>query len=326
MVGTMRKGFTIVELLIVIVVIAILAAITIVAYNGIQDRAKHTSMVSFVSQGVKKITAYAAEHSDTYPSDAAEAGLVSSDGVTYEVSSSARGYCLTVKANRMMYFQTSTMSAPSQGTCYGILAWWPLNGDASDASGNGVNATAIGAVSAQGQSGAANGAYQLGETAQYISVGNPSSFSAVPSQFTYSIWLARTGTTAGSQWPVIMGANDTHVGFGMRASGYGASIYFEWGLSPYSGSTFAGSGGNGSLATANEWHHAVATFNGTTLSFYWDGTHRATSGSTVMRTPMLPMTIGSSSSGWIGKVDDARVYGRALSAEEVQAVFQAGAL
>lgn len=36
------RGFTIVELLIVIVVIGILAAIVIVAYNGIQDRAKNT--------------------------------------------------------------------------------------------------------------------------------------------------------------------------------------------------------------------------------------------------------------------------------------------
>ena len=37
-----RSGFTIVELLIVIVVIAILAAITVVSYNGIQQRAKVT--------------------------------------------------------------------------------------------------------------------------------------------------------------------------------------------------------------------------------------------------------------------------------------------
>jgi len=38
-----QKGFTIVELLIVIVVIAILAAITIVSYNGVQSRAKDSS-------------------------------------------------------------------------------------------------------------------------------------------------------------------------------------------------------------------------------------------------------------------------------------------
>ena len=43
---TNKAGFTIVELLMVIVVIAILAAITIVAYNGIQTRAKDSAIVS----------------------------------------------------------------------------------------------------------------------------------------------------------------------------------------------------------------------------------------------------------------------------------------
>lgn len=60
------SGFTIVELLIVIVIIAILAAITIVAYNGIQQRARDTQRKSDVANIVKALEAYYAVHGE-YP-------------------------------------------------------------------------------------------------------------------------------------------------------------------------------------------------------------------------------------------------------------------
>jgi type II secretion system protein G len=51
-------GFTIVELLIVIVVIGILAAITIVAYNGVQGRARDTQRISDLKSIVKALEIY----------------------------------------------------------------------------------------------------------------------------------------------------------------------------------------------------------------------------------------------------------------------------
>jgi prepilin-type N-terminal cleavage/methylation domain-containing protein len=61
-----EKGFTIVELLIVIVVIGILAAIVIVAYNGVQNRAKTTSSQA-ASETVRKKAEAANSVASAYP-------------------------------------------------------------------------------------------------------------------------------------------------------------------------------------------------------------------------------------------------------------------
>ena len=61
-----KNGFTIVELLIVIVVIAILAAISVVAYNGIQERARFSSMRSDIASINKAIQLYYADNG-SYP-------------------------------------------------------------------------------------------------------------------------------------------------------------------------------------------------------------------------------------------------------------------
>ena len=56
-----QTGFTIVELLIVVVVIAILAAITIISYNGIQNRAEASKTTSALNAYIKGLQMYKAE-------------------------------------------------------------------------------------------------------------------------------------------------------------------------------------------------------------------------------------------------------------------------
>ena len=65
------RGFTIVELLIVIVVIAILAVITIVSYNGIVKSAYNSQVVAGVRSYYQAIQAYYAEN-NSYPQTTGE--------------------------------------------------------------------------------------------------------------------------------------------------------------------------------------------------------------------------------------------------------------
>ncbi len=80
-----QQGFTIVELLIVVVIIAILAAITIVSYNGIQTRANNSAADALVNNVSKKLHAYYTLKG-SYPSNTA-AGALTTDLNTYTESS-----------------------------------------------------------------------------------------------------------------------------------------------------------------------------------------------------------------------------------------------
>jgi general secretion pathway protein G len=79
-----QTGFTIVELLIVIVVIAILATISIVAYNGTQNRANDAKMTSAAKQVEKALRIYAVDNGTVikggYGSTAVPAGSPCVDG------------------------------------------------------------------------------------------------------------------------------------------------------------------------------------------------------------------------------------------------------
>lgn len=116
---TKQRGFTIVELLIVVVIIAILAAITIVAYNGIQNRAKTGSAQAAASSFQKKLEAYAVELGN-YPSTTSGVTGAAADK-TYYLPASA----VTVVTGATALTSTSTeksirfLPCPSTGTTTG---------------------------------------------------------------------------------------------------------------------------------------------------------------------------------------------------------------
>jgi prepilin-type N-terminal cleavage/methylation domain-containing protein len=120
---THTSGFTIVELLIVIVVIAVLAAITVVAYNGIQERSRASAVSSALNQANKKLSLYQVDYPGQYPADLAAVGITDTSSVSYQYSVNnsvnPATYCITATTGPTSYKSSSSSTTPTSGGCAG---------------------------------------------------------------------------------------------------------------------------------------------------------------------------------------------------------------
>lgn len=332
--GTISQGgFTIVELLIVIVVIAILAAITIVSYNGIQNRAKLSSLTSDVANGAKFLETYKTVNNDAFPatlSAAQTAGLKVSAGNTadYSYNANTKNYCLSVSNTITTYFISSVTNNPREGACGivdGLVGWWPLDGDITDLSGYGNNGTfSGGAVSAPGQNGA-SGAFAFSTNPSCVTL--PASTTKpyyLPSGTNLSItaWV-KTSSTGGQV--VIRNGIGSDEQYGLHV--YSSGIRYEW----YDGSVFPTVNSASGIIPSGTWSFISATrSSANSVLLYLNGTQVGTGTATATPNTAGALQLGSSASCgsnqiFQGSIDDVRVYNRVLSATELQSMYQVGA-
>ena len=133
------RGFTIVELLIVIVVIAILATISIVSYNGIQQRARNVATISAVSQTKQLIMAYGASFG-AYPSTST-ACLNSGCGsrnATYDANIAKIGTQATASSQSGLTLDYGGSARMVDGLNVPILLIYYLQGTSQDCGVDGV--------------------------------------------------------------------------------------------------------------------------------------------------------------------------------------------
>ena len=325
---TQRDGFTIVELLIVIVVIGILAAITIVAYNGVQERARKTTVTSALSQAAKKMALYQVDYPNAYPANLSDIGIQSSAEITYQYTvnntDQPATYCLTAVNGSTTYYVTGNAQSQA-GNCSdnnGSVGWWAFNDDATDQSG-GNNGTVSAAALTTGQNGQNNGAYSFNGTTSYIS-GTAASLGIA--NITMSGWaLINPGVTKGTI--VHIGSNNGYsIGMG---TGLTSTDNRVTGLFPQRRWVTTG------VAVTAGWHLFTVTLAAdSTPSVYLDSTKLGTYTGTAPIAPTSQISIGrnigdegasQAERSFNGSIDDVRIYNRALSAAEVSTLYSQGA-
>jgi Concanavalin A-like lectin/glucanases superfamily/Secretion system C-terminal sorting domain len=224
----------------------------------------------------------------------------------------------------MLSFNSIFAQAPTSG----LVAFWPLDGNFNDASGNAINGTNFSATSTTSLNGVTNKAMNFANTtatvAQYGSHPITSSLNFTAAQdFTISFWVYFNSVINHSA-----GIYDNN----LNAGGYGIFLLqgppnivrFSW-----RGTQISATAASIPLAT---WKHFSCVKNGSTMAIYVDGVLNV-SGAVGTATPSYPLAgrfgamtytayaAPNNYNGLEGKIDDVRIYNRVLTAPELVAVL-----
>lgn len=236
-------------------------------------------------------------------------------------------------------------STPTPTPMPGLIAWWKMNGNANDSSGNGNSGITTGATLIADKNGLPDKAYDFDAAGDYIATTNWSSFgSNLTGNFSIAFWL-KTDQTASNR-DIVGGQN------GDGTVSTTAFIVNINGVSVGDVGLFLRdeSGGERLRATTNDidlndgqWHHVAvvkSANNASGILIYKDGVSQATTNiiDEAFTNPVnfdKTVTIGARHNGTKhtdgefanlldGTLDDVRIYNRGLSGSEVNNLYTDG--
>ncbi len=320
------RGFTIVELLIVIVVIGILAAITIVAYSGIQQRAVAASL-TYDLDNASKLLKLDQVSNGIYPTTLALAnggkGIPASSGTTYQYivnNTSSQTFCISA-TNSAQSYSVSQDGTPLAGVCptlrldAGNSASYPGSGSTwSDVSGNGSYGTLANGV---GYSGANGGALTFDGVDDRVQL-----TSGVPIGRAFSInVVGKVSSTAVSN--NFISANGP-----VFIRIVGGKVRWNLYIQKDNDSLWSWSFNNGNISILpNVVYDLTMTYDGTTLKGYVNGVQDVNisfAGQVTYSQPIIVgYTTGGEDSPLAGSVYSVKVYDKTLTGTDIQQNFNA---
>ncbi|HVS58768.1 MAG TPA: LamG domain-containing protein, partial [Candidatus Saccharimonadales bacterium] len=196
----------------------------------------------------------------------------------------------------------------------GLVGYWPMNGNATDATPYSDNGTVSSATLTTDRKGRANSAYSFNGTSSYMAL--PGTWGGASlTQASVVAWYEVSATSGGFE-AIIEPTDATFIHLQLNSSGNNEVYTDTGGINlPIVSQTPTG-----------VWHQLVITTKSGDTREYLDGVQQGSSITTtysyLLAATALQIGRGYSSGRYFnGSIDDVRIYDRALNAAEVQALY-----
>lgn len=208
-----------------------------------------------------------------------------------------------------------TPANPPFSLTNGLVAYYPLDGNANDASGNGYSGTNSSVTWLTNRFGFASSAGQFTGSAQITLPSALVNLMSGTSPLSVSSWVQSSPANVnnGNHTLLNIGAETDCNDFALLNVS-GQFFYSGWDCSEAS---------SGAMVCDNSWHQCVAVYDGSSIYLYVDGVLKNNQGVTLNR-GTAGGTIGARLDGlenWNGNIDDMRIYNRALSSGDVAQLY-----